>query len=251
MYEMDKQKFGAFVAQLRKEKNLTQMQLAEKLYISNKAVSKWETGVSIPDVGLLVPLAEALEVSVTELLQCQRLDEPLSASQVEDVVKQAITYSEDAPKRTRTEALRHGILYLACLAVGALEALFIYWQKIPVNYEHLLLILGFGIGFGYYFMFIAKPRLPRYYDENRINGMIDGPFRMNIPGVRFTNSNWPHIVRWGKIWSMGIVMVYPALLFGLQALFPEIFPYIELYVLLALLLGGLFIPLVILGRKYE
>lgn len=47
MYELDKQKFGAFVAALRKEKGMTQRQLAERLYISDKAVSKWETGGSL------------------------------------------------------------------------------------------------------------------------------------------------------------------------------------------------------------
>ena len=46
MYEIDKRKFGAFVAQLRKEKDLTQKELAEQLFLSDKAVSKWETGVS-------------------------------------------------------------------------------------------------------------------------------------------------------------------------------------------------------------
>ena len=49
MFEIDKQKFGAFVAMLRKEKGLTQKEMAKLLYISDKAVSKWETGVSIPD----------------------------------------------------------------------------------------------------------------------------------------------------------------------------------------------------------
>lgn len=46
MFTIDKQKFGAFVAQLRKERGLTQREVAERLYISDKAVSKWETGVS-------------------------------------------------------------------------------------------------------------------------------------------------------------------------------------------------------------
>lgn len=46
MYELDKKKFGAFVARLRREKGWTQRELAERLYISDKAVSKWETGVS-------------------------------------------------------------------------------------------------------------------------------------------------------------------------------------------------------------
>ena len=47
MFEIDKAKFGSFVAQLRKEKGLMQKELAEKLYVSDKAVSKWETGVSL------------------------------------------------------------------------------------------------------------------------------------------------------------------------------------------------------------
>ena len=55
MYELDKKKFGSFVASLRREQGLTQKELAQGLYISDKAVSKWETGVSIPDTALLVP----------------------------------------------------------------------------------------------------------------------------------------------------------------------------------------------------
>lgn len=56
MYTIDKERFGQFVAQLRKEKGLTQKELAQKLYLSDKAVSKWERGLSIPDVALLPPL---------------------------------------------------------------------------------------------------------------------------------------------------------------------------------------------------
>ena len=73
MFEIDKQKFGVFVAMLRKEKGLTQKELAKLLYISDKAVSKWETGVSIPDTALLVPMADLFGITVTELLMCQRM----------------------------------------------------------------------------------------------------------------------------------------------------------------------------------
>lgn len=52
MFEIDKSKFGAFVAEHRKEKGLMQKDLAEKLYVSDKAVSKWERGLSIPDVAI-------------------------------------------------------------------------------------------------------------------------------------------------------------------------------------------------------
>ena len=75
MYEIDREKFGEFLAELRKEKGIKQKDLAEKLYVSDKAVSKWETGHSIPDVSLLVPLAEILGVTVTELLECKSISE--------------------------------------------------------------------------------------------------------------------------------------------------------------------------------
>ena len=55
MYEIDNQKFGRFVAALRKEKGYTQKELAEKLFLSNKAISKWERGLSLPDIALLGP----------------------------------------------------------------------------------------------------------------------------------------------------------------------------------------------------
>ncbi|MCM1223956.1 MAG: helix-turn-helix domain-containing protein [Lachnospiraceae bacterium] len=65
-------KFCDLLYELRKEKNLTQSELAEKLGITNKAVSKWETGEAMPDTAQLLPLAEILDVSVDELLHGER-----------------------------------------------------------------------------------------------------------------------------------------------------------------------------------
>ena len=101
MFNIDKKKFGAFVAALRKEKGITQKELSEQLCISDKAVSKWETGVSLPDTVLLIPLANLLDVSVTELLMCERLpnNDVLKPDKVEDIVKTAITYADESPER--------------------------------------------------------------------------------------------------------------------------------------------------------
>ena len=66
MYQISNEKFGLFVTELRKEKNLTQKDLAEKLYVSDKTVSKWERGLSMPNVVLLIPIADILDVTVTE-----------------------------------------------------------------------------------------------------------------------------------------------------------------------------------------
>ena len=64
---MDNIQFGAFVAQLRKERGLTQKELADKLNVTDKAISKWETGKGFPDIKLMEPLAQALGVSLVEL----------------------------------------------------------------------------------------------------------------------------------------------------------------------------------------
>ena len=69
---MNKETFGAFVAQMRREKGLTQQALADGLHVTDKAVSKWERGLSYPDLTLMEALADALGVSVTELMACQR-----------------------------------------------------------------------------------------------------------------------------------------------------------------------------------
>lgn len=73
---MEKNLTGAFLAAERKAKGLTQKQLAELLHVSDKAVSRWETGRGLPDAALMLPLCEILGVSVNELLSGRRLDAP-------------------------------------------------------------------------------------------------------------------------------------------------------------------------------
>ncbi len=72
---MDQIKIGQFIAQLRKEKGLTQQQLADKLLISNKTVSKWETGKGMPEISLMMPLCETLGITVNELLSGEKLSD--------------------------------------------------------------------------------------------------------------------------------------------------------------------------------
>ena len=74
---MDQVKIGQFIKTTRKEKGLTQREVAEILGISEKTVSKWETGNGLPEVSLMLPLCELLAISVNELLSGERLDEKL------------------------------------------------------------------------------------------------------------------------------------------------------------------------------
>lgn len=65
---MDSVKVGKFISERRKAINLTQSELAHKLHITDKAVSKWERGLSFPDISILIPLAEILNISLYDLL---------------------------------------------------------------------------------------------------------------------------------------------------------------------------------------
>lgn len=73
---MDAKKFGAFIADVRKEKGMTQAELAAELNVTDKAVSKWERGLGFPDINSLEPLADALGLSVLELMRSERLAAP-------------------------------------------------------------------------------------------------------------------------------------------------------------------------------
>ena len=97
---MDNIQFGAFVAQLRKEQELTQKELADRLNVTDKAVSKWETGKGFPDLKLLEPLARELGVSLVELMQGRRQEaDTLTVAEADAAVSQAMGQSEKTTAR--------------------------------------------------------------------------------------------------------------------------------------------------------
>lgn len=249
MYEMDKAKFGAFVAQLRKEQGMTQKDLAQKLYISDKAVSKWETGVNTPDVALLIPLAELLGVTVTELLECRRME---VQPPIEEIVKKAVRYSERGEKDLFPHRKRLGVL-LAAGFISVLQLLLIFHIAGGYTGEMtaLLVMELMGVVFGCYFWLFARETLPMYYDENRISAYSDGFFRMNLTGVAINNRNWPHILRVGRLWTIALLDLYPVLFFVGTRLLGAAWPDWGETTLMVLFLLSLVVPIYIVGKKYE
>ena len=69
---MEAKEFGRFIAGMRKEKKMTQAELAEKIHVTDKAVSRWERGLGFPDIQTIEPLAQALGISVLELMRSER-----------------------------------------------------------------------------------------------------------------------------------------------------------------------------------
>lgn len=251
MYELDKKKFGTFVAELRKEKGYTQKELAEKLFISDKAVSKWETAVSIPDTSLLMPLADLLGVSVTELLMCDRIEQEntMKAGQVEDLVKTAISFGEEKILRAYQEKSRWPLIYLLSLVSGCL-GIVVSVSNGLVSPE-LYTAVGLGVVFGAYFCFFVKMKLPKYYDEHKICMYYDTVFRMNMAGIAFNNGNWPHVVRVSRIWSCSLLAVYPWFSMLMNLVFGDDSWMIVLVIFLFFVLGGWIVPIYVVGRKYR
>lgn len=274
MFELDKTNFAKFLSEQRKAKGYTQKELAEKLFISDKAVSKWERSLSMPDISLLVPLAEILEVSVTELLEGRRLDpgSEMNAGKVEELVKKALTLSEETPenRQIRKERRRkNALIFCSCTLLMILEALGGMWllnrlmpkPESPAafmaslgGFISILTLGGLSFGFGTYFWFFIKERLPHYYDENKISVYADGMFNLSMPGISFNNSSWPHMTKALRIWSAATMITAPPVCL-LPAFFSELFPLAWLpfclqMTVMILYLAGMFVPLYVLDRKY-
>ena len=84
---MDQKKIGRFLKELRKEKDITQEQLAEKIKVSGRTVSRWETGSNMPDISLLAELADFYDVSIPEIIDGERKSENMNEEVKETVLK--------------------------------------------------------------------------------------------------------------------------------------------------------------------
>ena len=98
---MDQQKIGRFLKDLRKEKNLTQEQLAERFQISRRTVSRWGTGSNLPDLDILIEMADYYDVDLREILDGERKSEKMDKELEETVLKVADYSNEEKQKLTR------------------------------------------------------------------------------------------------------------------------------------------------------
>ena len=237
MYEIDKEKFGEFVAGLRRERGMTQKELAQMVYISDKAVSKWERGLSMPDITLLIPLSQALGVSVTELLECQRMEQPaMDSSHVEELMHRVITYSEETPAERHRRRRQEAAMFGASLAVVVLELLGL--RVLGYSWEVICLNL-----LTYEFLFLS--------DEYKVDAYSDGIFRMNMPGIHFNNRNWRPIKRAAIRGMLISAVALPVLYFFCGLLFPVFVESAFVFVCLPLFFVALFGPMYAAARRYE
>lgn len=110
---MEQEKIGRFIAENRKAKSFTQIEFAEKLGVSNKSVSRWETGKNMPDVSLFLPICDVLDISVNELIIGERITTKEN-KKADEILIETIKVSN---KKLQTAQI---LIYIAAVLVNAL-----------------------------------------------------------------------------------------------------------------------------------
>lgn len=130
---MDQVKIGRFIAECRKNSGLTQMQLAEKLNITDRAVSKWETGKSMPDSSIMLELCDILKITVNDLLCGEVVSMENYNKEMENKLIEMVKQKEESDKRLLTLEVVLGVLSCIVLFVPILIASYLpmeEWQRI-------------------------------------------------------------------------------------------------------------------------
>lgn len=115
---MDQKKIGSFLRELRKEQRITQEDLAEKLNVSSRTISRWETGSNMPDISLLIEIADFFDVSIPEIINGERKSEKMD-EEVKEVAEKLSDYA-DAEKVNIIKEIRK-------LSIGGVIALIAYF----------------------------------------------------------------------------------------------------------------------------
>lgn len=151
---MEQIKIGRFIAEKRKEQHLTQMQLAEKLGITDRAVSKWETGKSMPDASIMLELCGLLKITVNDLLSGEVVSMNGYNEKMEQNLIEMVKEKEQSDKRLLTMEIVIGVVSTAFLltmtGIGAAlrEAgapMWIFWLLTGIGFVQFIVCMMFAI----------------------------------------------------------------------------------------------------------
>lgn len=142
---MDQKKFGSFLRELRKEKQLTQEQLAERFGVTSRSVSRWETGSNMPDLSILVELADFYDVDIRDIIDGERKGEDMNKEEKERL--QLVADYAETEKNTLLMRLRiFSIVGLISLIAGLTMMVISRDNNLPV-YDYLMgTLMGVSIG---------------------------------------------------------------------------------------------------------
>ena len=143
--KMDQQKVGSFLKELRKEKDITQEQLAEQLNVSGRTVSRWETGNNMPDISVLVELADFYDVSIPEIIDGERKSENMN-KEVKETAMKLSEYAESI-----NQSIKKKLFWLTIVALIGMVAFLVLEElglSTPGSVYERIASIGLGLDLG-------------------------------------------------------------------------------------------------------
>ena len=235
---MNQEKIGKFISKCRKEKKLTQEQLAEKLGVSNKTISRWETGINMPDLSLFKPLCEILGISINDLISGEKVGENDYKEKLEENIINTINYSNQNTDKNNKRLSLFLIIIGILMSITALTIFkresswgsiysiiggiisFIGVSKLTKKLSYIKRLL---INFGYFILFLFllfvldfvavlyNNQAPRftYLKETKDNMIIyKNPF-YNVYRINVDTKNEYYIVDTKKEYTKDTILISP------------------------------------------
>ena len=145
---MDQIKTGKFIADERKKKGYTQRQLAEQLGISDKTISKWERGNGFPEISLLLPLCNELDLSVNELLTGERISETEYREKAEENMVNLVKEAQESKKKIIMSAMVSVLVIVAAVPLFVVAGMFemqIWTRVLLMGIGFVIMVMGIAI----------------------------------------------------------------------------------------------------------
>ncbi len=243
---IDMEKVGKLIQDLRKEKKMTQKQLADNLGVSDKAVSKWERGISIPDINLLEPLADQLGITLSELLHGEQIQDHITVEEAEVLLKDSLNFviSNKTIEESKKKRYKY---FFSTVIFTVINSALLFCDYDPSKISIGIIVL-MNFLFQIYFTFFTKESLPKYYDENKISYYTDGLIRIHMAGIYFNNKNWLPILHglcFGMTGCSALILIITVItiLFPINIVIYNISSCVILFVCL-------FVPLIVQAKRY-
>lgn len=189
---MDQIKVGAFLKDLRKEKEITQEQLAEELGVSGRTISRWETGKNMPDISLLVEIAEFFDVSIPEIIKGERKSENMK-EETKEVVETISDYAK-AEKEQLIKSFRN-------MSIIGLVALLVYMVMRETGVYDRNIFLQYTYGISESLIYVTVVMFPLY-----TTGLLS-KFRINRGNYKFSSVPWPVMKVLGFIVAFAVAVL--------------------------------------------
>ena len=158
---MDQIKIGKFISSRRKEQGMTQAALAEKLGISDRAVSKWETGKSLPDSGIMLDLCKLLDINVNELLSGEKIMTERYDKKAEENL---ISLRREIEEKNRMMLRMEYMLGLPAVAACLILMIMAAYMDMPVWLRVLLIVIGAAVMLAAAFIAVGIEQKAGYYE---------------------------------------------------------------------------------------